>query len=353
MDFDSELGRAIDPAVARGGIGGRLKTRPEDFLVREIPAYLADGRENAHLMLLVRKRDRTTDQLIDDLARALDLPRRDIGVAGMKDRHAVTTQYLTVPWSARDRIDGAEIEGVEILESKPHGNKLRRGHLRGNRFELVMRELTVAPERGETLLSERASELRESDGFRNLYGVQRFSTGVEGVRKDIELFAHGRVSRRDSFRLSVAQAALFNVYLLRREDAATLDRVERGDLLQKFVSGGLFESEDPEVDERRRRSGELGITGPIFGSKTRRPSDGTPARDAEDDVLRDAGIQRSRLVALTRNAPGSRRLLKIPMPELEAEAIEDDLGQGLRIRFDLPAGSFATVLLRELTGNDA
>src|SRR5690606_12839938 len=114
------------------GIQGLLKTLPEDFVVEEIPAYEPGG-EGEHLFLWVEKRDVPADGLIRHLAQTLGVPRDEIGTAGLKDRRAVTRQFVSVPARAIDRIEAAGSESIRILAATRHGNKLRSGHLRGNR----------------------------------------------------------------------------------------------------------------------------------------------------------------------------------------------------------------------------
>jgi tRNA pseudouridine13 synthase len=128
--------------------------------------------------------------------------------------------------------------------------------------------------------------------------------------------------------------------------------VLRGDILKKGVTGGIFECRDPEVDQARLDSGELGITGPMYGSKMRAPSPGTPSSDLEQEILARAGISQKSLSALGNKLEGTRRPLQLPLPDLEAEPVGplNELPPGLRLGFALPAGSYATVLLQELQG---
>src|SRR5687767_11569574 len=96
---------------------GRIKTSPEDFVVDEIPAYEPSG-EGTHLYLHVRKKNRTTDDVVKEIARALEVPPREIGVAGLKDKIAVATQWISVPArdaSVDERARSLALEGVEIL----------------------------------------------------------------------------------------------------------------------------------------------------------------------------------------------------------------------------------------------
>jgi tRNA pseudouridine13 synthase len=193
----------------------------------------------------------------------------------------------------------------------------------------------------------------ERDGLRNYYGVQRF--GKDGRNLDPGLAAlAGKGPRRGKADLvvSAGQSALFNLYLAERAERGLLDRVLLGDILQKRETGGMFECSDPIEDQRRLDAGELVITGPMFGSKMRQPSPGTPSDALEIEILTLAGLTRAKLAKLGRKVPGTRRQLLIHPEQVgvsEAADVEG-LGPGLELRFVLPPGSYATILVRELCG---
>src|SRR4051812_32451834 len=123
------------------GIGGRIKVEPEDFLVEEIPAYEASG-SGEFLYLWIEKRDLGAQFFLKELARRLDLPTGEIGTAGLKDRRAVTRQWVSVPASAEPNVARLEGDGIRVLQVGRHSNKLRAGHLRGNRFIIVIRDVS-------------------------------------------------------------------------------------------------------------------------------------------------------------------------------------------------------------------
>src|SRR5574342_351861 len=152
------------------GSGGAVKTAPEDFRVEEIPAYPPQG-SGPHLWLLVEKRGRTTREVVRALATALDVPEREAGFAGLKDKQAVTTQWLSFP-APRDPDPAALAgDGFRVLQASRHKNKLRTGHLRGNRFRAVVRG-------GDLPRARFAAEALAARGLPNFYGPQRF--GAEG-----------------------------------------------------------------------------------------------------------------------------------------------------------------------------
>src|SRR5262245_35856671 len=115
------------------GIGGRIRVQPEDFEVEEIPAYMPSG-EGDYLFLWVEKRSMGAEYFLRQIAKRLEVAPGDVGTAGLKDRHAVTRQMVSVPASAEPRLSQLDGDGIRVLKVSRHGNKLRSGHLHGNRF---------------------------------------------------------------------------------------------------------------------------------------------------------------------------------------------------------------------------
>jgi tRNA pseudouridine13 synthase len=334
-------------------LGGVIRARPEDFMVEEIPAYESDGRPG-HLLLELRKRLMTTEEAIRELAHQLKVPRAEIGLAGLKDRDAVTRQRVSVPDRARPALARFAHPAIELGPAEPHSHKLRRGHLRGNRFVLILRELPVGLELAEQQARAKLERLT-TRGLRNYYGGQRFGKDGRNVSPGLAALA-GKGPRRGKADLvvSAGQSALFNLYLAERARRGLLDHVLVGDILQKRETGGMFESGDAAADQARLDAGELVVTGPMFGSKTRSPSPETPAEALEHEILALARLTPAKLARLGRKVPGARRQLRI-WPEqvrlaLAPECPELDLSPGLELGFILPPGSYATVLIRELCG---
>jgi tRNA pseudouridine13 synthase len=279
------------------------------------------------------------------LARALGASDRDVGYAGLKDRAAVTSQWFSLP-VARDPDPASLIgEGWRVLRASRHGNKLRLGHARGNRFTLVVRG--GDPEKARAC----AAALTER-GFPNFFGAQRF--GVEGrnsaVGKALLLGqttdAEVRRAGRDRFMrrlcLSAWQAELFNRWLVERMADGLFDRALAGDVMKKLDSGGLFVCEDPATDGPRAARFEIAPAGPIFGHKMREAAG--EARAREERLLRAEGVTEADLRRGGGEAEGTRRASRLKV-EVALESIE----VGYRARFELPSGSYATVLLGELT----
>ncbi len=347
--------RILEPALATAelpGIGGRLRSCADDFAVDEIPAYAADGRPGGHALVQLRKRGLATDEAVELLARALGIPAREIGVAGRKDRDAVTRQWISVPARALPALATFRHDAIELGEPALHSHKLRTGHLHGNRFTLVVRALACPVPEAIDRVAAKLRALDELGGLVNAYGPQRF--GPDGKNLDRGLFAlrGGRGGARGNMIVAAGQAALFNLYLELRRDRGLLRRALVGDVLKRTSSGGLFTCTDPPTDDLRLSAGELVVTGPIFGSRTMTPPEGSPADLLEREVLATAGVDAAALHALGRAAVGTRRPLVVPLASacVSLAAATDDHEVGVRVEVTLPAGSYATQLCRELQG---
>jgi tRNA pseudouridine13 synthase len=319
---------------------------PETFVVEEIPAYVPSG-EGTHTYLWIEKQGLTTIEAIKRLARALGVPDRDVGYAGMKDRHATTRQWVSVPGVDPAAALAAQIADCRVLEARRHGNKLRTGHLRGNRFEVVLTEVGAEG----ALLSERLLALGR-DGLPNTYGAQRFGAAGDNVRSGLELLRGQRRERdfrRRKLLLSAVQSEVFNRALARRAASGGLLLVRAGDVLQKTGSGGLFVTEEPQRDQGRVDAGEVVPTGPMPGSREVEPPEGSEAWLLESEALAEVGVTRAELAAAGRDLPGARRpvLVKVTLGEPPVTPEETRL----RLRFALPAGSYATVVLQALAGD--
>lgn len=331
------------------GIGGVLRETPEDFEVEELPAYLPGG-SGEHIFALVEKRDLTTPFAVAQLARALGIAARDIGTAGMKDRRAVTRQWMSLPPPVKveqvQALAGA-VEGLTILEAVPHGNKLRTGHLRGNRFALVVRRAGPgAVEAARAVLAALAA----APGAPNWYGEQRFGRDGDNAEQGLALVRKQRRFDRDPRKnrllVSALQSQWFNTWLERRVRDGLYREVIEGDVLRK-VAGGPFVSTEPVVDQARLLAGEVVPTGPMFGVEMKRPAEASAAAAREAEVLAAAGVELAELAALRKLMPGARRDAAIAIADWSVEPVEGD-AQAVRLRFTLPAGAYATAVMREV-----
>ena len=333
------------------GIGGILKREPEDFVVEETPAYQACG-EGEHLFLWVEKRDVSAEALIAHLARSLGIRRDEVGVAGLKDRRAVTRQFVSAPAACERRLSAIETGGICVLQVTRHRNKLRTGHLKGNRFDVLVRDAA-----SDALgVAEAVARVVRERGFPNFYGEQRFGVGGATAQLGLDLLA-GRKRPRDieprrrkfllRLSLSAAQSTVFNAVLGERLVDGLLGTVLPGDVMQVAASGGCFAVEDVPCEQQRYDQRETVLTGPLFGPKMKAPS-GAPAL-REQRVLDRFGITPQQVAEFPRLLTGARRPLVIRVDDLQ---IAPDPA-GLRFRFTLPSGVYATTLLREFMKNDA
>lgn len=342
----------------RPGIGGNLKHVPADFLVEEIPSYPPSG-SGDHLFLCIEKEDVSAEQFTKRLVRGLGVKRSEIGMAGMKDRRAITRQYVSVPARCHEAVASWEQHDIRILSAVRHGNKLKTGHLRGNRFTIRVREpFTCSHE----IVLDRASAIAEEigrRGFPNFYGTQRFghqgetlAMGLALLRGEITASTVRRKRDRSILRLalSAVQSELFNRALADRIDRDDFETVLPGDVMRKRDSGGLFVAEDAAAEQLRFESGETDITGPMFGPRMIRPGGTTAA--VEIALLQDAVLPLEAFQQHKKLTPGSRRAFRVMPTGLDVSPDPD----GIVVKFSLPAGAYATVLLREFmkyTTNDS
>ena len=335
---------AVFPDAPR--VVARVKDRPEDFVVEEVPAYLPCG-EGSHLFLWIEKRDCAGADLLHRLAAALAIPSSDIGYAGTKDRRAVTRQWVSVPDSCETRVmAGLSLSGIRILGVSRHRNKLRLGHLRGNWFRILLRGADPArvPD-----LARTAAELERAGSF-NFFGPQRFGRVSESLRLGLALLETGpdddpRFRRTGRFErrmaLSAVQSAVFNLVLRERFERGLVRRVLAGDILARTDSGALFVCEDPVTDQARADSGEVVITGPVPGHHSH-PALGE-AGEIEQSVLARAGLGPETFRRFAGLMRGARRAFTVRPSDLRVEADPD----GIVLSFYLPKGAYASVLLRE------
>jgi tRNA pseudouridine13 synthase len=384
------------------GTGGIIKETPEDFLVEEIPLYLPCG-EGEHTYSVIEKRGITTLEAIRRIARALNVVDRDIGYAGMKDAVGVTRQTISIPRVAPELCSALDIPGLRVLSATRHRNKLKLGHLAGNRFRIKVRGVAAgALEQAGATLAELGRR-----GVPNYFGAQRYGAQgnshligrafVQGdwraafdaiigdpsaVRDDrwraaIEAYRRGdleesirilpghfrterdilqRLAKRPEayekalyaihprlkkLYLSAYQSSLFDRLL--EERLAGFDRVMAGDLAIKHDNGACFLVIDAAGEALRAESFEISPSGPMFGCRMLLP-------EGEPRLWEEALLAAEKLTLESFNLPGGlamdgeRRLLRVPLFEPRAE--QDD-GE-LVVMFGLPRGSYATSVLREI-----
>ncbi len=322
-----------------------IKAKPDDFRVEEIPAYLPSG-EGEHLYLLVRKTGLNTLDVMRQLAHALAVDPKQAGSAGMKDRHAVTTQWLSFPFPGTrspEEASAITLPGVELLEARRHRNKLKTGHLRGNRFTITLRDL----EPGTVDAVRDALEEAGRRGVPNAFGDQRFGRDGDNAEQAIAWLRGERRPPRGAkeqrFYVSALQSRLFNAVLAVREADDSWDRVLLGDLAEKHDSGGLFVVDEDALEDAaaRARRGALSPTGPMFGPKMPWPTH-APAAIEHEILTRELGGLEV-LAPVARLAQGARRPLRLLLGDMQVSpGATPDV---LVVSFVLPKGGYATTVL--------
>lgn len=340
-----ELTELMNLPCAHGGAAGsaRLRTTPEDFVVREWLGFDADG-EGDHLLLKIRKRGANTMWVAKQLAKIGKIHPRDVGFAGLKDRDAVAEQAFTVP--ARSAVGmswaGVTGDGFEVLSAERIRRKLKRGALKGNDFILVLREFA-----GDVAVLEQRLQTLAAEGVPNYFGPQRFGRGGHNIAAALAWFeGNGPAPERTErgFALSAARSAIFNAVLAERVRAGSWNRLLDGDVVNLNGSGSFFpvQSVDDTLRERCRQL-DVHPTGPMWHG------DASISTGAIAEL--EAGVaQRYQALANGLARAGlepERRPLRVPVREL-SWSIE---GNDVHLQFRLQRGSFATAVLHELISN--
>jgi tRNA pseudouridine13 synthase len=384
------------------GTGGVIKETPEDFLVAEVPLYQPCG-EGEHTFVEIEKRGITTFEALRRISRALNVQEREIGYAGMKDARGVTRQTLSIPRTSPERLLALELPGISVLSAARHRNKLKLGHLAGNRFRIRIRNVgddaIANTEKTLAILAER--------GVPNYFGQQRYGAQgnshligrallkrdyreaidavmgepaqVRDERWQAAIAAYRRGDPEESLRLfpghcrtereilqrlvkhpdawekafqavhprlkvlylSAFQSSQFDLLLDDRLD--TFDCVMNGDLAWKHDNGSCFLVEDETLEAVRALRFEISPSGPMFGCKMKLPA-GSPLA-MEEGLLRSEGLTLGNFdLPGGLRLEGGRRPLRVPLCEAHQHPDSD----GVMLEFSLPKGSYATSVLREI-----
>jgi tRNA pseudouridine13 synthase len=323
----------------------RFRATPEDFRVDEQAAFDAAG-AGEHLLLTIEKRNLNTVSVVQRLAKWAGIGDVGIGYAGMKDRHAVTTQRFTVHLPGREAPDVAKLEftdattgqALRVVEAHRHSRKLPRGALEGNRFTLVLRDVE-----GEVAAIDERLAAIATGGVPNYFGEQRFGRGGSNVDQARRMFAGARVKREErSILLSAARSEIFNAVLAARIGEGHWSEGIDGDVWMLEGTHSVFGPE-PVTDDLRARARRIDIhpTGPLWGRGELRS--GGAALALETDAVAPFADLRSGLEAA--GMKQERRALRVRVGELAWEWLEPGV---LKLAFALPAGAYATELLAEL-----
>ena len=335
--------RPAPRGCAAGSFRGRYKVEPQDFVVEEVAAYEPSG-VGDHVWLWVEKRGLATLEMLREFGRALGRHEKSFGIAGLKDARAVSRQWVSVELGDERACRELDIAGVRVLKVTRHGNKLRLGHSRGNRFEIVLRDCSDgALEIAQANLAE-----LEQRGVPNYFGEQRFGKRGANLAKGLEALRGGAkaMSRRMPRRvfglvLSAVQSEVFNRVVVARLER--LGEVLPGDLAQLHKNGAVFSVEDAAQEQPRADSLELSPSGPMPGPDMLAPKAEPLA--IERAALEELGLSGGEFDDLPYGlGRGERRPLRCPIRNAAAREHRD----GVHVGFTLPKGCYATSVLREL-----
>lgn len=346
-------------SLAHASIDFHFKQSPRDFVVEEIPLYEFSG-EGEHLILQVRKKNLSTNEMIGQIARYLGIKNKEIGYAGLKDKHAMTKQYISLHKKYEESLENFNHEDIKILSKNYHNNKIRIGHLKGNRFYIKLKKVT--PTAAKKI--DEALKNIDSFGMPNYFGYQRF--GNDGDNHILgEKLAKGEARERNprvkQLLINAYQSHLFNLWLSRRLEINSLvnsfepkeiesllnmpnDEIShmkaqthpfkliRGDILEHYPHGRIFEYEGESHDLERFNARDISVTGLLCGKKVKNAT----GVAGEIEKLFDDEI----------NEDGARRYAWVYPTEIEGRY--NQMEAQYEMNFSLPKGSYATVLIEEL-----
>ena len=317
---------------------GDLRSQPEDFKVFELLPFQASG-EGEHLVLYIRKTCVNTIVVARLLAKYFGVKEGHVSYAGLKDRFAVCEQYFSIhlPGKNKDDLSSLNIEGVEVLSAQRHNKKLRTGALLGNRFELTLRNVCNGDD-----LAERWQQL-SAQGVPNYFGEQRFGIDGGNITRAKELFAGKKVKdkKKRGIYLSAARSFLFNQVVAERINKQCFSELIDGDVCMLAGSQSVFHV--PAVDEtlvERLASFDIDITAPMWGRGQLMTTDSVQQQEL-------AIVQQTPDFANGLETFGlkqERRKIRLMM-QMAKLSLDADV---LTVSFCLPAGSYATTILREL-----
>jgi len=346
-------------SLGHSSIDFHFKQSPRDFVVEEIPLYEFSG-EGEHLVLFVRKKNLSTLELVSLFARYLGIQNKEIGYAGLKDKHAMTKQYISIHKKHEEAIENFTHEDIKIISKTYHNNKIKIGHLKGNRFYIKVKK--VNPTSAKKI--DEALKNISDFGMPNFFGYQRF--GTDGVNHiDGEKIAKGEKKERNpkikKLLINAYQSHLFNLWLSRRLEINTLvqnfkaeelesilnmpnDEVSKlkaqkhpfkviaGDIMEHYPYGRLFEFNHAEDDLNRFLERTISVTGLLCGAKVKLSSGvaGEIEKEFNDKISVD----------------GARRYAWVYPTEIEGRF--NQVEAQYEMNFTLPKGSYATVLIEEI-----
>jgi tRNA pseudouridine13 synthase len=342
-DFRQEQFDQFAHAYPSLDISACFKQSPEDFIVEEELPFGLTG-QGEHAWLKVRKRDNNTDWVAAGIAQHAGVKKHAVGYAGLKDRFAVTTQWFSVYLPGRDDVnwDELHLEGVDVLETTRHQRKLQRGALKQNRFTIRLSEIEIANNGDIEQVIERCELIRQQ-GIPNYFGEQRFGHGLSNLADAERMFSQSRkrVPRhKRSLFLSAARSWIFNTILSERIRAGTWNHRIKGDVFMLDGRSACFSDDGSDDLDQRLNNGEIHPTAVLWG-------DGENMATADCEAIEAAVVDRYPLFKQgLRDArvAQQRRSLRLMVKDIECHRQDS----GLVLAFSLQAGSYATMVLREI-----
>ncbi|BCD62488.1 tRNA pseudouridine13 synthase [Nitratiruptor sp. YY08-26] len=337
-----------------------FRQSPETFVVEEVPLYPFSG-EGEHLIVKIRKKNLTTWQMLQAISEQTGVKVRDIGYAGLKDKNALTYQYISLPKRYEKCLDSFSHPQIKIVQTTYHKNKIRLGHLKGNRFFIRLKKVSSV----DAKKISNVLKIIEKEGMPNYFGYQRFGIEGDNFQKGYDIVHNNlqikNIKKRKLF-LNAYQSHLFNLWLSKRIELSKLlcnflakeltnildlplmmveelqsqqqfFKVFPGDICKHYPMGKIFFVDDPVGEANRFMQRSISVTGLLPGEKTPR-AEGL-AREIEKD-FDDAAIF----------IKGDRRYAWVFPQEIEGVYKESEAWYELR--FFLPKGSYATILLEEI-----
>ncbi len=326
-------------ATTRSNGTGSIKTMPADFIVEEQLSFQPEG-AGEHAFIQIKKMGENTEYIARLLARFAGVRQRDVSYAGLKDRHAITTQWFSIwlPGKADPEWKQIETEGIKVLQTTRHARKLKRGVLAGNKFQIVIRDW-----QGDRNVLESQLQLIKQQGIPNYFGSQRFGLQGQNVNKALALFQGTKVKREQrGIYLSSVRSYLFNYLLSERVKLDNWNQGIEGDVFIFDQSHSYFKSDqlDSSVLDRVKK-GEIHPAGLMSGK-------GDYETTAEALAMEESIVKRYQVLVdglIKFDLKADRRAFRVLVNNLQWEFQEDSI---VVLNFFLPSGSFATALLREL-----
>ncbi len=325
---------------ANSPLSGVIRSCPEDFQVDEIQQFTPSGK-GEHVWLHIQKIGENTDWVGDQLAKIADVPRRDVSYAGMKDRHAVTTQWFSVQMPGREAPDWKERlpDSVIVLDEQRHDRKLKRGALKGNTFKITIREFEGDEEELKASVAQIVSQ-----GIPNYFGEQRFGHDNANIRKAQQWFkGEFKVKSRPkrSIYLSAARSWIFNHILSQRVKDGSWNTAIQGDVFMLDGSKSCFNDVVDDVIIQRVKDQEIHPTGALWGRGALASKDNIEI--IESDVARQFDVLCEGLEK--HGLKQERKALRLSVKDLSATLVDNGV---VCLSFSLPAGAYATSVLSEI-----